>query len=116
MHIFSGDDALKKVGRRQSLQHYLDVRPRRRRGDCLKPSLLVEPLHPTRNPGQRRNSILANQIAIRRLFSIRNSLDPLRSRSGAQPLRKDGVVALTERGKKLFASDGNALICHGFPP
>jgi len=31
----------------------------RRRGDCLKPSLPVETLHPTRNPGQRRNSILA---------------------------------------------------------
>ncbi len=41
VHIFSGDDALKKVASRQSLKHYLDVRPRRRRSNCLQPSPLV---------------------------------------------------------------------------
>src|SRR5271157_3811632 len=50
-HIFSRNNRLKEVSSRQSLEDYLDVRTRRRRGDRLKPSLLVKPVHPTRDSG-----------------------------------------------------------------
>ena len=49
--IFSRDDRLKRVSGRQRCKDHLDVRTRRRRGNCLKPSLLVKLMDPTRDPG-----------------------------------------------------------------
>jgi hypothetical protein len=55
-------------------------------------------------------------MTIQFLFGVCDSLDALGSRCGAQPSGDDGIVALTKRGKKLLASDGNALIRHCVPP
>ncbi len=77
-----------RVGSRQSLKNYLDVRKRSRRGNCLKPPLRVQPAHPAFNHGLWRDPILANQVAIQLLLSICDSLHALGSRCGAPKRRR----------------------------
>ena len=64
MYIVGGDDALENMSSRQSFQDGVDVGSRRGRSDDLKPSIFVKLTHPMRNPGQRRDAVLANQLAV----------------------------------------------------
>src|SRR5262249_53410785 len=109
-------NALKTMGRPQSLENYVNVRTRRRRSNCLKPPLLVKAVYPGRNPGKRLHSIRPDEIAIQFLLGICDSRDSFRSGCGAKPLRNDRVVALAEGGKKLAMIYRNAFLRQSFPP
>src|SRR5271167_5279685 len=52
-HILGGYDTLKTMGRSECIRDHLDIQSRRRRGDSLKPPLLMKLLDPTGNPGER---------------------------------------------------------------
>src|SRR5882757_179943 len=73
-------------------------------------------MHPCRDAWQRRDSFFSYQLTIQLFLGVTDSLDALGSSRGAQPSWKDGVIALTERRQKLFASDRDALVRHGFLP
>jgi hypothetical protein len=59
-----GDDALENMSSRQSFQDGVDVGSWRGRSDDLKPSIFMKLTHSMRNPGQGRDTVLANQLAL----------------------------------------------------
>src|SRR5579859_8085723 len=108
MNIFGRNDSLKNMSSHQGFKDRVDIRSRRGGSHSLKPSLIVESVNPICNSGQRRDAFLANQFAIKKFFGIPDSCHTLSSSRAAQPLWKDRIVSLAERGKKLLMSDGNA--------
>src|SRR5215469_8916927 len=116
VNVFGRNDCLKCVGGPESLQHYVDVGSRGGRRNCLKPSPSVQCAHPVGDPWQRRDSMLANQVAVEFFLCVSDMVETFRGSRGPEPLRNDGVIALTEGRKKLFPTDDDTFVRHRFSP
>src|SRR5262249_19231306 len=98
------------------LKDCVDVCPRSRRSNGLLPSFRMKPAHPRFNTRQRRNSVLANQLAVHLLFGVCDLVDALASGCWAKPSGEDRIITLAERRKKLLARDRNTLMRHRVTP